>query len=113
MEALARSDVPNILSYLDLALDELSRLTSSGQASIQAKANKVKIYPNWCHIHLVPLHFLSLSFPLFAVIFMFSCYISCQQWTHPEQQLQLHQLLSEMALLVTPFSHLETVKRRG
>ena len=41
VEGLARSDVPDILSYLDLLLDELNQLSSSTNASIKAKSIKV------------------------------------------------------------------------
>ena len=42
IEALLRSDVPDIYSYLDLMLEELNTLTSSEHSSIKAKATKVR-----------------------------------------------------------------------
>ena len=42
IEALLRSDVPDIYSHLDLALEELNSLTSSDHSSIKAKATKVR-----------------------------------------------------------------------
>ena len=41
IEALLRSDVPDILSQLDLTLEEMSELSSSSHNSIKAKASKV------------------------------------------------------------------------
>ena len=41
LEALLRSDIPDILSFLDLILDELTTLTSSPHTSVKAKATKV------------------------------------------------------------------------
>lgn len=43
LEALLHSDVPDILSFLDLTLNELSGLTSSAHSSIKAKATKVHV----------------------------------------------------------------------
>ena len=43
MEALMRSDVPDILSFLDLALDELVSLSESTQSSTKSKATKVRV----------------------------------------------------------------------
>ena len=41
LEALLRSDIPDVFSFLDLTLDELNALTSSTHSSIKAKATKV------------------------------------------------------------------------
>lgn len=41
IEALLRSDVPDIYSHFDLALEELNSLTSSENSSVKAKATKV------------------------------------------------------------------------
>ena len=43
IEALLRSDVPDIYSHLDLTLEELESLTSSEHSSIKAKATKVNV----------------------------------------------------------------------
>ena len=37
-----RSDVPDILSLLDLTLDEMARLSESAQSSTKSKATKVR-----------------------------------------------------------------------
>ena len=41
IEALLRSDVPDVYSHLDLCLEELETLTSSEHSSVKAKATKV------------------------------------------------------------------------
>ena len=44
MESLLRSDVPDIVSHFDLALQDLTDLTASSNSSIKAKANKVSLF---------------------------------------------------------------------
>ena len=44
MESLLRSDVPDVVSHFDVALQDLTDLTSSPNFSIKAKANKVSLY---------------------------------------------------------------------
>ena len=41
IEALLRSDVPDVLSFLDLTLDEITLLSESPQNSVKSKATKV------------------------------------------------------------------------
>jgi len=48
MESLLRSDVPDIVSHFDLALQDLTDLTASSNSSVKAKANKVGLI-----VHLI------------------------------------------------------------
>ena len=43
VEAMLKSDIPDILSYLDLVLEELNGLTQSTNSSVKAKAKKVSV----------------------------------------------------------------------
>lgn len=52
VEALLRSDVPDVYSHLDLTLEELNALTSSTHSSIKAKATKVSWQRERCIILL-------------------------------------------------------------
>ena len=40
---MLKSDIPDILSYLDLVLEELNGLTQSTNSSVRAKAKKVSV----------------------------------------------------------------------
>ncbi|XP_064406565.1 uncharacterized protein LOC135351492 isoform X2 [Halichondria panicea] len=46
IEALSRSDLPDMLSYLDLVLEELSTLSQAPHTTIRTKANKILMQLN-------------------------------------------------------------------
>ena len=57
VEALLRSDIPDIFSFLDLILEELDSLTHSTNSSIKAKATKV---PSCSYMRVsLTVHFIS------------------------------------------------------